>query len=376
MKKLIALVLAVIMIIGLVACGGGGVVNSAPTPDGSGTQSNGQSYSWRLASAWGAGSPQFAYDQRFCDRVAEMSGGRLIITPYGSGQLAATTEVFDLTASGDVEVGSDAPQYWSGKNTAFDLLGYNVMGLNTVDYTTWVYGGGYEVARELYGQYGLVYYYTAITNAESGIRSNAPITSLSDLDGKNIRMSGLVIGKVLGKLGITSTSMSLDEALDGITKGVIDALEYSAPAFDYSMQVHEICKYWTGPGFHQTTAPYGVFFNQSAWDSLDDELKLILSECAKSNYLEAFSETLYNDGMAAEMMVNEGVTISYLPDEDMSAIEQARNEVYEEMAAENAEFAKIAKSQMDYFKSMTYYQNDFLGDYSTTRIPQSYPDLG
>lgn len=382
-KKVLALILALVMCAALFAgCGSsGGVVNSAGS-DSAGAAgentSNGETYVWRLASAWGEGSRQFAFDQRFCDRVAEMSNGRLTIKCYGSGQLCSTTEVFDLVAGGDVEVGSDAPQYWSGKNTAFDLLGYNVMGLDAADYLTWYFGGdGYDITKDLYHQYGLEYFYTAITNMESGIRSKYQITGIDDLNGKNIRMSGNVIGKVLGKLGITSTSMTLDEAVDGLEKGVIDAMEYSSPIMDYTMQIYEIAKYWIGPGFHQTAAPYGILFNQKAYDSLDDELKNIIDTCAKANLLEAYGENMMLDADATNKMVTEeGIIISYFSDEDLAKIEAARNEVYEEMAAENADFALIAKSQMGYFETMTYYQENFLGDYSTTRIPTEYPNLG
>ena len=382
-KRLLALLLALAMILVLCACGSsGGVMNETKDDGGSESDtaavSNGKTYEWKLASAWGEGSRQFEFDERFCDKVEEMSNGRLKIKCYGAGQLAATTEVFDLVADGDVEVGSDAPQYWNGKNTAFDLLGYNVLGLDAPDYLTWYFGGeGYELTKDLYHKYGLEYFYTAITNPESGIRSNTKITSLADLKGKSIRMSGNVIGKVLEKLGITSTSMTLDEAVDGLEKGVIDAMEYSSPVMDYTMQIYEIAKYWIGPGFHQTSAPYGIMFNQDAYDSLDDELKNVIEVCAKANLLEAFGENMYMDAEATQKMLEEeGIEISYFSDEDLAKIEAARNEVYEEMAADNKDFAKIAKSQMEYFKTMTYYQEEFLGEYSSTRIPKVYPKLG
>ena len=378
MKKIIAIILALVMVFALCACGGDGGMMNGGDDSGSASSGNGKTYQWRLASAWGEGSRQFEFDQRFCDKVEEMSNGRLVIKCYGAGQLASTTEVFDLVASGDVQIGSDAPQYWSGKDTAFDLLGYNVLGMGASDYLTWYFGDeGYQLTKDLYHKYGVEYFYTAITNQESGIRSKAPISGLSDLSGKSIRMSGNVIGKVLGKLGITSTSMTLDEAVDGLEKGVIDAMEYSSPVMDSTMQIYEIAKYWIGPGFHQTAAPYGVFFNQEAYDSLDDELKNIIDVCAKANLLEAYGENMFLDASATEEMVSEhGVTISYFSDEDIAKIENARNEVYEEMAAENSEFAKIAASQMNYFKTMTYYQQEFLGDYSTTRIPSAYPNVG
>ena len=380
-KRIIALLLVAVMLcMALAGCSSDGVMNNSGDNDSAsnGDYSNGKTYEWKLASAWGEGSRQFSFDQRFCERVQEMSNGRLKIKLYGAGQLCSTTEVFDLVAAGDVQVGSDAPQYWSGKNTAFDLLGYNVLGLGGSDYLTWYFGGeGYQLTKDLYHKYGLEYFYTAITNYESGIRSNNQITGLADLKGKNIRMSGNVIGAVLGKLGITSTSMTLDEAVDGLEKGVIDAMEYSSPCMDYTMQIYEIAKYWIGPGFHQTAAPYGIMFNQKAYDSLDQELKDIIATCAKANLLEAYGENAYQDAVATDKMIkDEGVTLTYFSDEDLATIENARNTVYEEMAAKNADFAKIAQSQMDYFKTMTYYQQDFLGDYSTTSIPSAYPNLG
>lgn len=230
-KRGMALFVVLVLCISLLSgCGSSGVMNSSDSSSSDSTTSNGQTYEWRLASAWGEGSRQFEFDQRFCERVSEMSGGRLTIKCYGAGQLCSTTEVFDLVANGDVEVGSDAPQYWSGKNTAFD--------------------------------------------------------------------------------------------------------------------------------------------------SLDDELKNIVETCAKANLLEAYGENMMQDADATNKMVSEeGVTISYFSEDDLAQIETARNQVYEEMSAENADFATIAQSQMNYFKTMTYYQESFLGDYSTTRIPEEFPNI-
>lgn len=127
----------------------------------------------------------------------------------------------------------------------------------------------------------------------------------------------------------------------------------------------------------QLHSDQGSQYTSQAYDSLDQELKDIIATCAKANLLEAYGENAYQDAVATDKMIkDEGVTLTYFSDEDLATIENARNEVYNEMAAKNADFAKIAQSQMDYFKTMTYYQEDFLGDYSTTSIPSAYPNLG
>ena len=90
-KRLLALLLALAMILVLCACGSsGGVMNETKDDGGSESDtaavSNGKTYEWKLASAWGEGSRQFEFDERFCDKVEEMSNGRLKIKCYGAGQ--------------------------------------------------------------------------------------------------------------------------------------------------------------------------------------------------------------------------------------------------------------------------------------------------
>ena len=79
MKKIIAIILALVMVFALCACGGDGGMMNGGDDSGSASSGNGKTYQWRLASAWGEGSRQFEFDQRFCDKVEEMSNGRLVI---------------------------------------------------------------------------------------------------------------------------------------------------------------------------------------------------------------------------------------------------------------------------------------------------------
>jgi len=326
---------------------------------------------------WGNGTPQYLWDVRYCDIVRSLSKGRLDITPYGVGQLAQVSEVFDLVANGTVEAGADAAQYWSGKNTAFDLLGVNVMGMSGIDYFIWTYASdGLDQYQGLFAKYGLKYFPTAISTMESGLRSTSKISSLNELKGKKVRMSGLIVSKLLQELGVTPVSMTLAEATDGLSKGVIDALEYSSPYADESMQIYEIAKFWLAPGFHQTAAPYGVFFNMKSFDSLPDDLKEVAAIAAKAVSTESLSAFIYRDALATQNMVQKyGVTITRLSNEELLRLERIKNKIYEQLAAENPDFAKIAKSQMDYFKNITYYQTEFLGEFSYSRLPKEYPNL-
>ncbi len=363
---------SLLMVFVLAACDGG--VMDKPQSSGSANGSR-PSFNWRLASVWGDGTFQYEGDRRFAETVTKLSNGRLTITAYGAGQIVPTTGVFDAVKSGTVECGGDWPSYWTGFNTAFDLLGTQVLGFNNYDYMNWIYGaGGLAIYKEIYGKYGMEYFPVAMSGMESGIRSTRKITSLKDLAGMKIRFAGLIQGELIQKFGVTPVSLSLPEAYEGLQRGVIDAMEFSAPINDEAAKLQEVAKYWLAPGWHQTCSVYGVMINKDAYNKLDDELKLIIDKAAKAVGLETMAEYGWGDSVATNKMIDYGVEVSWLSEEDLDRLENAKNEVMVKLSKENPDYAKVAKIQMDYFKSYDRYRK-FLGDWSFGRTPKKYPNL-
>ena len=332
-------------------------------------------FKWRLASVWNAGTFQFEGDRRFAEAVTKLSGGRLTITAYGAGQLVPTPGVFEAVRSGALECGGDWPSYWTGFNTAFDLLGTHVVGFNNFDYMNWIYGaGGIKHYKDLYGKYGMEYFPVAMSGMESGIRSIKRVTKLEDLAGMKIRFAGLIQGELIQKFGVTPVTMSLPEAYEGLQRGVIDAMEFSAPINDEAAKLHEVTKFWLAPGWHQTCSVYGVMINRAAYAALDDELKYIIEMAAKSVGLETMAEYGWGDSVATNKMIAYGIEVNWLSDADMDRLEAAKNEIMVKLAKENPDYAKLAKAQMQYLKDYESYRK-FLGDYKFGRTPKAYPDL-
>lgn len=378
-KSAIAVALTVILTAVFGGCSGG-VMNSTQSVENTGveTTSGGEvkkSFSWRLASVWGEGTFQYEGDRRFAEKVTELSNGRLTITTYGAGQIVPTSGVFDAVRNGTVECGGDWPSYWTGYDTAFDLLGSQVLGFTNIDYLVWIYGAdGMSYYKDMYGKFGMEYFPVAMSGMESGIRSTKKITGLDDLKGMKIRFAGLIQGDLIQKFGVTPVSMTLDEAYEGLQRGVIDAMEYSAPINDEAAKLQEVCPYWLTPGWHQTCSVYGVMINQEAYNQLDDELKTIIADAAKSAGLETIAEYGWGDAVATNTMIDYGVEINHLSDEDMARLEEAKNEVMEKLAAENPEYDRIAKAQYKFYEDYANYR-DFLGDWKFGRTPENIPNL-
>ncbi len=169
---------------------------------------------WKMGSVWGAGNVHFTVDQRFAELVSQLTDGRFIITNYSEGELCSASQLFDFVSQGTVECGGDWGGYWSGKDTAFELLSTIMDDFTALDYYTWIYeAGGMDCYKEMYGQYNMEYFPLVTNPSESGIRSVSPITPSEDMQHMKIRLGGVMAGKAAQKLGINITTVAAGRAV-------------------------------------------------------------------------------------------------------------------------------------------------------------------
>jgi TRAP-type mannitol/chloroaromatic compound transport system substrate-binding protein len=296
------------------------------------------------------------------------------ITLYGAGELAGQKEVLDMVSTGTVEIGIDWPGYWSGKNTAFDLLATQVLSMSTEDFMMWIWGGeGFDLYQEIYNKFNTVYLPFDITHMESGIRTNKPINSLSDLKGMKIRMGGLVAGKVLQDLGAIPVMISTSEIYEAMRRGTIDGLEFSRPKYDLAFKMYEVTKYWSVPGWHAIHSIHGLVINKQVWEKLPHNLKTIMEKACMAMMLKAYADSTLEDAKATEEMAKK-VKIIPLSKEDLIRIEELASKIQEKLAAENPDYAKILRSQVEWLKSVANYRIS-LGDFKFGRTPSVYPSI-
>jgi len=349
--------------------------NTADAASEAKTETEQQIYNWRSISCFPKGSNAYVSDEHFANLVREMSQGQLNITLYGAGELASANEVLEMVSSGTVEMGGDWPGYWAGKNPAFELLASSFSGFNAADFLIWIYqADGLEEYQKLYGEYNCKYFPHLTHNMESGIRSNFPVNSLHDLAGKKVRMGGLIPGKVLQSFDITPMSIAPAEIYEAVRRGTLDAFEYSIPTFDKEFSVEEISKYWLTPGFHSTSSVDGLMINLDAWNSLPEHIQVIVEQAARATILWGFTRTSYSDAEATKYFTDEGIQTTVLPANELDQVNEIKNRVQSEIAAENPDYARILKSQIDYMRTMAPYR-DALGVFGFGNNPSSYPTV-
>ncbi|WP_152479063.1 TRAP transporter substrate-binding protein DctP [Halomonas sp. THAF12] len=330
---------------------------------------------WTMTTTWPENLDLIEIDRHWVELVNNIAGDDLNINFRSGGTLMPGTEVFDATQTGAIQAAGDWPGYWAGLSPAFSPLATTTSLFNAVDYINWIHQwGGWELYQEVYEEYGMVYLPYAALNTESGFMGRTPITSLADLEGKRLRLSGRDQGRVLEKLGGSQVTLSGGELYQAIERGVVDGGEFSNPGIDHKAGFDEVVDYWSTPGWHQSGTVLGVMINKGAWDALSEETqeKLKIAAEATMTWALAWSERGSTEG--AIDFIEAGVTINQLPDEDIERIQEITNEVIVQGACEDPMHAKVYHSMISY---LDHYANwrDVSVPYNMSRVTDDLPSL-
>ena len=329
---------------------------------------------WTMTTTWPSSLELIEIDRHFVELANKLTGDDLTIEFYEGGALVPAGEVFGAVESGTIEAGADWPGYWAGRDAAFSPLATTPSLFNAVDYINWIEEwGGEALYDEVYGQYGMVYLPYGVTNNESGFRTNEPITSLEDLQGKRLRVSGLEQGRILERLGGSQVSMAGGEIYQALERGVIDGAEFSTPNVDYSGGFHQVTNFWATPGWHQSASVFGVMINQNAWDQLSPETQEQLEIAADATLLWSLSNTEKRATEAYGQFQEAGVEINRYDDETLAEIQNIANEVIVEVACENPSSARVYLSQLEYLEDYASWR-DASAPFNLGRTPDG-PDI-
>jgi TRAP-type mannitol/chloroaromatic compound transport system substrate-binding protein len=177
--------------------------------------------------------------------VQKISGGSVKMKVYEPKKLVAPFEILGAVSSGKVNAGYATAGYWAGKIPASPLFSAVPFGPEAGEYMAWLYNGnGMKLYQEMYDQAGYNVHVTpcAIIAPETSGWFAKEINSPDDLKGLKMRFFGLG-GKVMQKLGVSTSLLPGGEIFPALEKKAIDATEFSMPAIDKRLGFHKIVKY-------------------------------------------------------------------------------------------------------------------------------------
>lgn len=316
-------------------------------------------YQWRLVTTWPKEFPGLGMaPENFANLVNRMSNGRIQIQVFGAGEIVGALEVFDTVSSGAAEMGHGAAYYWKGKSQAAQFFTSVPFGMTAQEYNGWLhYGGGLELWRDIYQRFNLVPFAGGNTGVQMGGWYKREINQIEDLQGLKIRMPGLG-GEVINRAGGTTVNIPGGELYTSLKTGVIDATEWVGPYNDLAFGFYEVADYYYYPGFHEPGASLEFIINQDVWNELPSDLQAIIEGAARAINQDMLDEYTARNNAALEELVNEhGVQLRRMPPEVFQHLKTISFELYDEISAQDDEFANVWESYRRFLEGVENYHS-------------------
>ncbi|MFH0256588.1 TRAP transporter substrate-binding protein [Vibrio rumoiensis] len=289
-------------------------------------------FNLKIQSSDPSGDKNFQVQQKWAKSVETMSNGRIKISLLPVGSVVKNTETLDAIRQGILDGQLTATEYFSGKDPAFGLIG-NMVGAwsNTGQLLQYInYGGGYELMTELYKPYGVKFIGGSTTGVESLV-SKVPLDGVADLKGLKIRAPEGLVQQVFAAAGATPVNLPGSEVFTGLSKGVIDAADYTVFSTNQKAGMNDIAPHPVQPGFHSLPL-IDVSISQKKWDKMTPDLQEILTVSVRD----------FANDMTTELRIA-----------DQAAVAKAEKDpnitIHNWSAEERKKFRAIAKTQWKVF---------------------------
>jgi TRAP-type mannitol/chloroaromatic compound transport system substrate-binding protein len=322
--------------------------------DGTGQSAapGGPALQWKMQSYWQSGTlPQNLFED-FGKRVKELSGGRLSVEALATNAVVAPPESLDAVASGVLDGQNGGPAYFTGKDAAFALLG-DPQGAfeNPYQFQMWMYyGGGSELARELYANYG-VHFVGGVWYGMESLVSKRPLRTLADFKGLKIRAPQGMSGEIFKLLGAAPVQLPGSEVYTALERGVIDASDWGTLSMNEDLGYHKLARYPSYPGFH--SMPMGeISINKAKWDALPPDLKAVLDAATREYAMAMIQRNHLADVKVAVDAGQLGFDAIDMPAADRQRFREIARGVWKEYAARSPMAQKIHDSQVAFLKQL------------------------
>lgn len=297
---------------------------------------------WRMVSSYPRSlDTLYGGAEDLAKRVAELTEGRFQIRVYQAGEIVPEGQVLDAVQGGTVEAGHTYGPFYVGKNPALAFDGGVPFGMTYRQHNAWMYfGGGLELLRSLYADYGVLQFPGGNTGTQMGGWFRKEVRSLADLKGLRMRIPGLG-GLVMGRLGVVPQTLAAGDIYPALERGAIDATEFSGPYDDEKLGFYKIAKYYYYPGWWEPGPGLSFIVNINEWKKLPKDYQMAFETAAAEANVRMMARYDTQNPPALQRLLKNGVKLRKFSNEILKAAQKAAFDIYEEEAAKNASFKKI-----------------------------------
>lgn len=247
------------------------------------------------------------------DRCTDISGGKLKIEIYPSGQLGSEQQCVELLQIGSLAMTKVSAAVLESFAEEYKVLGIPYL-FKSKEHLFKVQESeaGQEILQstEPYWIRGLCFY-------DAGARSfytiDKPIYKPDDLIGLKIRvMKSNTAMENVKALGGSPTPISWGELYTALQSGVVDGAENNPPSF-YTSHHYEVCKYYSLN--EHTMVPDVLIISKKIWDDLSGEEKQWLQKAVDESVIKQRELWAASEEESLREVEKAGVTIIH-PDKE------------------------------------------------------------
>ncbi len=309
-------------------------------------------FKWRMQTLWAAGSINMKVFEDFCRTVSEMSGGRLEIEPLPNGTVVGPLELFDTVAQGILDGQNGGGGYAASKDVAFVMLGDLAGAYERPDQMqAWYeYGGGKELARELYAKYN-TYHVGLVWHGMESIPSKVAVAGTADFKGVKMRAPTGAVSKILERFGAAPVNLPGSEVYTSLERGVIDATDWGTLSMNVDLGFQKIAKYQIYPGFHSMPAT-DIVVNMDRWRALPDDLKSVLTVATRDFGRDMYQRLMIEDAKIAAAAESRGIVLVDWNAGERRRFREVAAEVWQDLAKDSDMARKIVDSQTSFLRQI------------------------
>ena len=336
-RRVFAIFMAVVMVVGMTACGGGeSAKTSAPKTDGA-SQSGGSDevIHLRLGSAGAADFFPNIEIQTACDEVAEKTNGKLVIDFYPNNELGDYTDMFQELMYGSLDMGMFASP------TSYDeRLGIIYLPYLITDYDKFSLVCG--VGGAIFDYYGGILEENNIrllgmmTEGLHGIGMNKidDISIVKDASAKKkdlIRTPPIDVSRYTAEaLGYNAVQINFTDLYSSLQTGVCDGW-IGGPAEVNYVSFRDVINYFIDGRY--SAEIMGIMINTEVFDKLPEEYQKVLTEAFSAAGERSVIRCSEVEENARQKLRDYGIeVIEYTDEEREASAEIVRNEVYPKLA--------------------------------------------
>lgn len=322
MKKILAMLMAIAIVMSLVACG-------SKDTSGKGDEKNEwTSYNLKMGTIWTDADPSTMAVEEFASLVSEATDGAVKVTCFNNSQLGGSTELLSAMPAGTLEM-------YHGRISTYGFL--EAASMFNICAAPFIWDSNKELYDFLQSDTAKKWFDEAA--AATGVRvivakgeceareltSNKPVANADDFNGLAIRTAdSTVVQSTMKALGANPQVVQFSDLYMALRQGTVDAQENGFITVKNN-SLYEVQKYLMRTDYIRDISIFCIAEN--VWKQLNEKTQNMLIECAE----KAADVGTEATNVQIEEAFNYLKTVMEYVECDVGSIQDKLGNVYEEL---------------------------------------------